>query len=328
MLCKYADALTENYLINNIANFLFIGFIKNMHSIDKNEHSIFKKSLAAGIGWAGYTAVRYSVYAIPYPKFFKKYSAQHSPQDIEQALNKVIQNNDLKCDIIDINSDNVIQKIKSMKRGKVSFIKKLLSQIDFCTPSVSNEKVIEIINKNPKERSLFEKQILRQNQLYQIAQGNDASCGRSININKSKNGLLGFHETGHKYHFQNKNKFMNLLLKSRVSCGYLTILPLGLNIIVNSSDKISDDKKQKIRQISPFVGMVLFLPKFTEEILASTDGNKFAKEVCSKAMYKDVRNTNRISMIVKIAQILSIGLGIAIAGIIPNKILKKKESVG
>lgn len=292
----------------------------------QNHNSFAKKILAAGLGWMGYTAARYSLHATPYHKGFKKYSAKHDPQDIEKSLNQVIKKYDLKCDIVDINLDNVTSLIKSMKQGKPSFLKRLISQIIYFTPTISNDKIIEIINKNPQNRALHEKILLKINPIYQIALGNDASGGYSIKVNKSKNALLGFHEAGHVYHYKNGNKLVQSLIKAVPACNKLTLLPLVLNIIVNSSDKLEENQKRKIRQIAPIAGMALFLPRFTEEILASVDGNKFAKSVCNEAMYKSVKGINRVSMAVKVLQLLSIGLGIAVSGIIPNKILTAKNN--
>ena len=301
-----------------------MGFILDMDTISENKNSVFTKSLSAGLGWAGYTAARYSVLAIPYSKFFKKYSAQHKPKDIEDSLQKAIEKYNLNCDIVDINSDNVVSVIKSIKTSKMNFFQKFLYQTIFFVPQASNKKIIGMINKKPEKRSFYEKIVLRLNQPYQIALGNDAAGGNSVKINKSKNGLMGYHELGHIYHFKKDDKFIKFLLKFRPHGQRLMTLPLGLNIIANSSDNFSDNTKQKIRQMSPIAGMVLFLPQFAEEILASTDGNKFAKEVCSKTMLKNVKNTNRVSMLIKIAQLLSISLGIALAGIIPDKILLNK----
>lgn len=297
-----------------------------MSAISENNNSFISKVFAAGLGWTGYTAARYSIYGIPYSKAFKHYSSKYPPQDIEKALKEVIKKYELNCDIVDINPDNAVSFIKSMKQGKPNSFKKILSQVVCFTPMVSNEKIIDIINKNPKKRSLYEKLLLKLNQPYQVALGNDASGSYSVKLNKSKNGLMGFHELGHVYHYKKGTKFIKLLLKAAPKCNNFMILPLGLNIISNSSDKFSEKQKQKIRQISPIAGMVLFLPRFTEEIIASIDGNKFAKRVCNKSMYKDIVRNNRVSMAVKAAQMLLIAFSIALGGIIPNKILTSKNT--
>lgn len=300
-----------------------------MDKISENRPSFFNKVLAGGLGWAAYTGARYSIYAIPCN--VQQYSTQHSPADIEQSLKTVIKNYDLNCDIIDINSENIISCLKKSDEFKknaarpVRPIRKFLSQMLFFMPNTSGEKIIEIIGKNPADRSMYEKLLLKLNHIYQISLGNDASGGRAVVVNKEKNGLMGFHELGHVYHYKQGNKFIKFLLKARAKCHPFIVLPLGLNIAANSTEILSEKQKQKIRYLTPIAGMLLFLPNFTEEIMASIDGNKFAKEVCSKLMYQNVRNTNRFSMTVKIAQLLTVGAGIALAGIIPHKILKNQN---
>lgn len=282
----------------------------------KNNSANFALSLVGG--YTAYAMTRYSVFAGNLTDKFSKYSSKHNPETVEINLNRIKKEYNMEFGVTDITLDTLRSNLPKTKKIPLFF--NIINTINFPLPKISNEKLLKITTKFDKDKNLYEKFLLKTNPYYQTAIGKEALYGDNIKLNKSKAFLLSFHELGHKYHEASSSKFIKSLLKLRKRCPLFTIVPLSTTLFTNSLKNLKQETSDKINILASGTGILLALPKFTEEILASVDGNKLAKKVCSISMYKDVVKTNRVSMAIKSIELMSVGLGIFLAGITAKKI--------
>jgi len=153
-----------------------------------------------------------------------------------------------------------------------------------------------------------------------IADGKDGFFYRHINkiVLSDKAILIASHEIGHAANY-NLNKFTKIL-QSCKNARLLTVVPLLAVLLKTKKQEgekpqgVWDKTTTFIKENAGKLTLLACLPLFTEEILASLWGNKFAKKALSPELAKKVFKVNAMSMTAKTLHLVVPILAVYLAG--------------
>ena len=113
---------------------------------------------------------------------------------------------------------------------------------------------------------------------------------KTIGIDMKESGLSIFHEIGHAYmHNTNKiSKFIPTTNKALI----LSMIAVSVPVAMETFSIGTNDMRDKAWTISPIIMGGVWLPKVIDEAVASIKGQKFAKPLLDKMLYKNVVKSN------------------------------------